>query len=331
MIYLDKNEYNGIGQGKEKQHRVGIVGCGGIGAIHFDSYIAEGLNVVALTDANISAAEKLSEKSAGAVVYKNCKELLDKADVDIISVCTPPVSHEDPVIMSLEHGVNVLCEKPLSYDINSAYKMRDAAKASKVLIMPAFRHRFIAANIKMKEIVSSGKIGDVVEFNNIFGGPAFNMEGKWFTKKEIAGGGCILDTNSHSIDLFRYIVGEVVEQHGVMHRHFTSTNVEDAGTLIVKAQNGALGCMSSSFVYGDGIAYIDIVGTKGRMIYDYFKSDKLSIKLKDDSEWTLLDVEGNIGFQEEIAHFAGAVEGKHPLGVTIDDGVRAMEIICSLY
>jgi predicted dehydrogenase len=311
--------------------KVGIVGCGGIARSHVASYQKKGLKISAVTDTSPEAAKKLAQET-GATIFKDFRDLLDNGKVDLISICTPPVVHEETTCYALGKGIHVLCEKPMAFDIPSAHRIQEAVNQSKAIFMPAFRHRFFPANITMREIIVSGKIGNVVLFNNIFCGPAFDMEKRWFTKKCIAGGGSLLDTNSHSVDLFRFLVGEVASQHAVMHRHFTTTDVEDAGILSVKAVNGAIGAMESAFVAGCGAAFIDIMGTKGRIYFDYFEPTKVKYRLTEDKEWTELSAPaGCCGFDEEIHHFIGAIKGEHPLSCTVHDGVRCTEIICSIY
>jgi predicted dehydrogenase len=219
----------------------------------------------------------------------------------------------------------------MAYDVAAAHRIRAAVEKSKAIFMPAFRHRFLPAIVALKNLLATGKIGDIVFFNNMFCGPAFAMEQRWFTKKSIAGGGCILDTSSHSVDLFRFLVGEIVSQNAVMHRHFKTTDVEDAGILSVKAVSGAVGAMESGFVAGCGMAFIDIMGTKGQIRYDYIDPEKLLYRLTQDKEWTVQTVEKSWGFAEEISHFVGAIKGEHPLACTVNDGVRCMEVISSVY
>jgi len=197
--------------------------------------------------------------------------------------------------------------------------------------MPAFRHRFLPAIVALKNVLVSGKVGEIVLFNNVFGGPAFDMEHKWFTNKSIAGGGSILDTNSHSIDLFRFLLGEIIGEKAVMHRHFKTTDVEDAGILAVKGANGALGSLQSSFLLGVGTAYIDVIGTKGQVKYDYLEPDRIRYRLTGEDEWQDMSVTPSDGFSEEIRHFLGAVAGEHALACTITDGVRVMEITNAVY
>jgi predicted dehydrogenase len=310
---------------------VGIIGCGGIARQHVEAYKKQGLTIAAVTDASPDAARKLADEIAGVAVFGSVAELLEKGDVDLISICTPPVAHEEAACAALAKGVHVLCEKPMAFDVASAHRMRDAVRTSKALFMPAFRHRFFPANIAMKAIIDSGRIGHVVLFNNIFCGPAAHMEHRWFTKKAIAGGGCLLDTNSHSVDLFRFLVGEIVEQNAMMHRHFKTTDVEDAGILCVKGVNGAIGAMESGFAVGSGAAFIDIIGTQGQVRFDYFEPAQIRYRLANDADWTIQTVAQTWGFEDEIRHFVGAIRNEHPLSCTVDDGVRCMEVICSVY
>jgi len=314
-----------------KQMRGGIVGCGGIARAHIAAFKENGVQCAALVDSNAEAAKKFAAELDGVRICKDYRELIDSIKPDMISICTPPLAHEEVAAYALKRKVHVLCEKPMAYDIPSAHRMRDAARASSALLMPAFRHRFLPANIMLRDIIASGEIGDVVFFNNIFCGPAFGMETKWFTKKALAGGGCLLDTNSHSVDLFRFIVGEIAQQQAVMHRHFKTTDVEDAGMLVVKSDRGALGVMESAFVAGAGEAFIDIIGTKGKARYDYTDGDKVRVRLTKDKDWTIRPVKKSSGFSEEVGHFLGAIEGKHKLSCTVDDGVRVMEVICGVY
>lgn len=310
--------------------KAAIIGCGGIAQFHANAYKSTGVDIIGITDASEDAAKKFAE-SFGAEVYPDYKAIVDQCKPDIISVCTPPAFHEEASVYALKHGVNILCEKPMAHSVESALSIKKAADEGKALFMPAFRHRFIPANIKLKEMLVEGKIGSIVVFNNTFAGPAFDMEGKWFTCKKIAGGGCLLDTSSHSVDLFRFIVGEITHQAGAVARHFESTDVEDAGILCVSTSTGALGNIQSGFVFGEGIAIIDIIGTRGRLIFDYMKGGNVKYRSAGDSDWTVIELPSSDGFKEEIEHFVGAIEGKHPLAITAVDGLRCAEVIFSVY
>ena len=313
--------------------RAGIIGCGGIALAHARGYISNEIKITALADINPERTTALAESAE----IKDCRSfdsaaaLLDSGLVDMVSICSPPAFHAETAIAALERNINVLVEKPLANTIDASKSIAAAAEKSQALCMTAFRHRFIPAIKEIKKMLDAGRIGPVVFMENIFCGPAFHQQHTWFTKKAVAGGGSMLDTSSHSVDLFRFLIGEVTEQHAVMHTHFTDTDVEDAAILTLKADNGALGTLTSGFVAGDGIAYIDLIGQNGRIYFDYTKLDEIRFKERDSEEWEVIPVERSYGFDKQIAHFAAAVSGREPLKCTVHDGVRAMEIICSNY
>lgn len=313
-----------------KAMRIGIIGCGGIAKSHAAAYKTNNASITAVTDLSKEAAEAMA-KETGAQVFADYKSLLDSGKVDAVSICTPPVSHEEVAVYALSKGINVLLEKPQAHSIESAKRINEAAAKSKAILMMAFRHRFIPANVKMKEMIDAGKIGKVVFFHNTFCGPAFHMKDKWFTKKSVAGGGCMLDTSSHSVDLFRFLVGEIAEQKAVMFKHFENTDVEDAAILSVKAENGAIGAFTSTFVAGDGIAYIDIVGQDGRLYFDYLKPEELKYKKRGGEGWEVIKVAAGWGFNEQVEHFLKAAAGEQKLAITAHDGLRDIEIIQSNY
>jgi len=311
------------------QQRAGIIGCGGIAKSHVNGYLANGVKVTAVTDVNPAAAEAFGQEF-GAEVFADRDALLASGRVDLVSVCTPPVAHEEAAIAALERKLHVLLEKPQAHTLASAVRIAQAAAASRAVLMLAFRHRFLPAIQTMKQLIADGRIGAPVLFNNIFCGPAFGMKDKWFSRKEIAGGGCLLDTSSHSVDLFRYLFGEVAEQHAVCNRVFEQTDVEDAAFLVLKSTGGVLGSIGSTWTAGSGSAFIDITGQDGRVRYDYFQAGELRI-IPRGGQWETISVQASNGFAEEIGHFLSAIAGTEPLACTAQDGLRAMQIISSTY
>jgi predicted dehydrogenase len=140
----------------------------------------------------------------------------------------------------------------------------------------------------------------------------------------------MLDTSSHSVDLFRFLLGEVAEQSALMSRHFEGTDVEDAAILLLKSTRGALGSLSSAFVAGDGSAYIDVTGQDGRLLYDYFQPDVLKYK-KREGEWQNLPVQPSDGFSEQIAAFCQCIQNDTLPPVPAEEGLRCLEVLFAAY
>jgi predicted dehydrogenase len=310
--------------------RAGIIGCGGIARSHVKGFQANGVEVTALMDVSEQALASMAADIAGAKCFDGYKALLDSGLVDLISICTPPVAHEEPAVLALARNIHVLLEKPLAHSVASARRIVAAAERSEALLMTAFRHRYLPALIKMREIIEAGEIGTAVYCHNTFCGPAFAMVDKWFSKHAIAGGGTLMDTSIHSVDIFRFLFGEVVEQSAVMHRHLEGTDVEDASILTLKSQNGVIGALTASWVAADGVAGIDVMGQEGRVVYDYDRPDQIKLR-RGKGEWEIVPVEASDGFDKEIAHLLRAIQGQETLSCTGEDGLKAVEIIQSTY
>jgi predicted dehydrogenase len=314
-----------------EQIRIGIIGCGNIARSHVDGYQKSGAPITAVTDIRPDAAEALARDLPGARVFPDHTSLLDAGVVDAVSICSPPDGHEAAALHALGRGVHVLCEKPLAHTLDAGRRMAAAAAQSRALFMTAFRHRFLPAIRKLKELIDAGRVGEVVLVHNCFCGPAEQLGKLWFGRKAVAGGGTLMDTSSHSVDLFRFLVGEIAGQHAVMHRHLEGTDVEDASILVVRAGTGAVGSLAASWVAGEGVATIDVMGRNGRLVYDYANGAEVRLKVRGAETWETIPVEFSWGFPEEIAHFLRAIRGEEKLACTAQDGLRALEVIQSTY
>lgn len=307
--------------------RVGIVGCGGVAVRHAAAWTNIGARVTALNDINLAAAENLAEHYPQSEIYADYLALLDSGKVDVISICTPPLTHEEVAIAALQRGVHVLCEKPLAHTREAAQAIAAAQVQSQAKFMTAFRHRFLPGVRKMKEWIDNGRIGSPVYMNNTFCGPAFFMKDRWFSKKSIAGGGCMMDTTSHSVDLFRFLFGEIAEQHAVTHTTLEGIDVEDSSVLIVKSQLGVLGSLTATWLAGNGVGEIRVMGTQGEIVYDYSSPEEVRIKVAGTADWEVCRVDYAGGFIEEVAHFVDVLTKNSRLECTLEDGLRALEVI----
>jgi len=311
--------------------RIGVIGCGGIASAHVAGYGEAGATITAVADTNGAAADNLAASLPGAKAFAESQALLESGLVDAVSICTPPACHEGAALAALSQGIHVLCEKPLAHTPEAARLICKAAQRGEAILMTAFRHRFLPAIVAMRQHIEGGTIGTPVHLQNTFCGPAFNMQERWFSKRSIAGGGCLMDTSSHSVDLFRFLLGEVVEQQAVMHQHFPNTDVEDAAILTVKSQTGALGTLCATWVAGCGVATLEVMGKSGRLLYDYAKPETLLLFKPGETEPTAITVAASSGFSEEVAQFLGAIAGTCEASPSGTDGLRAVEIIHGVY
>jgi len=310
--------------------KVGLIGCGGIAQHHIKGYQANQLSIAGISDPNAQALAAASTLLPDTKAFGDYLHLLDSGLVNAVSICTPPFTHREIAMAALERGIHVLCEKPLAQTLEEARRIAQAAQQSRACFMVAFRHRFLPAVVKLKEIITSGVIGEPVLFTNVFCGPAFSMKDRWFAKKSLSGGGTLMDTSVHSIDLFRFLIGEVAAQQALFHRCQPGIEVEDISVLSLKAVGGALGTASASWVAGEGVAMIEVVGQKGKVGFDYRGAPEVHLKAAGkDAE--IISVAASLGFAEEIACFAESIRKGELATCGAHDGLRALEIIEACY
>ena len=145
--------------------KAAIVGCGFIAQKrHIPSFLRLKKEVIltAVCDLNPQLAKEASNKFGVKKTYTNLSEMLSKEDLDIVDICTPPGSHVAVAVESIEHGCNVLMEKPMALNISDCDKMINAAKKSSVKLSVVHNQKFYPPFIKAQELVNSGAIGKVM-------------------------------------------------------------------------------------------------------------------------------------------------------------------------
>ena len=187
--------------------KVGIIGTGWIAESHIESYLQmPDVKIVAAADLIDGKAEKFMKRYGveGVHFYHDHKELIDnEPDLDAVSVCTYNTQHAAPAIYALEHGVNVLLEKPFTVTLDEAVEVMRAEKKSGKLLSIGFQPRG-DENMKMiKKIVESGDI----YYIQTGGGRRRGIPNSTFIEKSTAGIGALGDIGCYSLDMVLNAIG----------------------------------------------------------------------------------------------------------------------------
>lgn len=316
--------------------RIGVIGCGGIGAVHLRSWaqVADA-QVVAVCDADPTRASEAAAHIEGSRAHTVFREMLENEALDAIDICTPPNLHAPAALAAIEHGLPVLSEKPLARNPEEARLLVEAAEARGTLLMTAFCHRFHPPVEAVKALLDEGRLGRVVMFRNRFGAHFKGVETRWFSDRELAGGGCLMDTSVHSIDLFRYLVGEVTGVSGAFAT-FNSTlqitpgAVEDTAAILLRAEGGTVGVIESSWQTPFSANVVEVYGETGAAVIDYDR-DEARYQLEGDKGWNTIPPDKRDRFVEEVRHFAAVIRGEAIPRMTGRDGLRAVEVIHAAY
>jgi predicted dehydrogenase len=305
---------------------------GAIGRTHIATWKANGVSPVAYADA-VPAALKAAVAEHGGEGFHDGIALIQSGKVDIVSICTPPLFHRDLAIAAAEAGVAVLCEKPLARTAEDAEVIVDAVEWTGILFTVGFCHRFEPAIERLKAMIDSGELGDVMTFRNRFAGLKADAHSTWFGNPELSGGGVMADTSVHSIDLFRHLVGDAVDIHAMIStretEHGPAMQVEDTSLLTLKTAEGALGIIEASWRTPPGEWQVTIYGTKGEAVFDY-GTGILQMKRAGEPVEEI-ELEAGSRFEREFAHFIECWRGNAELRVTVRDGLAANSILDAAY
>ena len=195
-----------------KKIKVGIVGTGWIAEAHVANYLrCPDVEIVAAADLIEGKAEKFCKDNGieGVRCYPDHKSMIDAEELDAVSVCTYNRTHAECTIYALEHGVNVLLEKPMCVTLEEAVEICRAEKKSGRILSIGFQPRF-DENMKMvKKIVESGELGDVY-YIQTGGGRRRGIPtpyGTSFIEDKTAGIGALADIGCYSLDMVLNAVG----------------------------------------------------------------------------------------------------------------------------
>ena len=238
-----------------KMLRVAIIGTGAISPSHIKGYLSfkEECKIVALCDLYEEKADAVNKEfGLEAAVYTDYQQMLDEEELDLVSICTPPYTHADIAIHSLDKSVNVLVEKPMASSLEECDAMLEAAKRNKKKLSVVAQNRFTTPMMRLKHVLDSGLAGDIVHTqvdSHWWRGHSYYdlwWRGTW----EKEGGGCTLNHAVHHIDIFQWMNGAPDEITAITtNTSHDNAEVEDLSVAIGKYQTGALAQITSSVVH----------------------------------------------------------------------------------
>ncbi len=275
--------------GAAKQWRVAFAGAGAIvqrGHIPSFQRIAN-VQTVAVCDVNLARAQSVADEAGIPHVFGDYEQMLTQVQPDIVVIATPNVFHTPMSIAALEAGAHVLCEKPLALTYDDAKRMMATAAAAQRVLTVGTHYRWSTPMRAIKAHVDAGFFGEIYAARTVWqrraGIPGY---GSWFTIKELAGGGSLLDIGVHALDraLFLMNYPEPVTVSGALFAKFgprglglggwgsdiqkpgagARFDVDDLGWAFVRFANGA--ALQFQVAWASHMAeqfYTEIYGTDG--------------------------------------------------------------------
>jgi predicted dehydrogenase len=246
--------------------KVGFTGAGYIANIHAQAAQNQpNVELVAVVEKFSNKSEAFAEKFGVKFCYTSVEELLDEGTVDALVICTPNYLHAPQAIAALERGVHVMVEKPMAMNATEAETMITASQKSGATLMVAHCWRFDEDVLWLKE--QAGKLGKIIRTKS-YGVHTFWGPSGWFTQKEFAGGGAMVDMGIHALDTARFLLGDPqpVSVYARIGTYYKDIDVDDTGVIIVNWDNEAVSYIESGWwqPHSDGPeAATQLYGTLG--------------------------------------------------------------------
>lgn len=310
--------------------KVGFIGTGGVSKKHRES-IAEidGAALTAVYDLNTESSKKAAELS-GAEICQDVDELIDKSDT--VYILTPPHTHREIALKTLEAGKHVMCEKPLAISLDDGRAIAKAAKSSSAKFMIAFSQRFRESYRRMREIYRSGKLGQAITFyyRRMFGGGTYNPD-NWRYRPE-SSCGISIESLSHQIDLIRWSISEIETVYAKAVASFGELpDVDNNIHAVFGLQNGCVATLHVSWSSYLQLNTTGINGTEGTLLIngnDGMSHDEMHIRYRDNElEAIRLDepYDKDI-FKSENQHFINCIRDNVDPECSALDGLRALKV-----
>jgi predicted dehydrogenase len=246
--------------------RVGIAGYGVVGKRRHDCIRKrQDMQVVAVCDRNLSGGEQLSD---GVRFYHSYQDIL-REELDVLFVCLTNEIAPDVTIAGLQRGLHVFCEKPPGQNVEDISRVILCERANPELkLMYGFNHRYHDSVVEALRIVRSGEMGKVISLRGVYGKSkliTFNQP-DWRVRREIAGGGVLLDQGIHMVDLMRLFAGEFIDVHSFISNGHWGYDVEDNAYALMRTEDGIVAMLNSSATQWRHRFNLDITLDRGSVI-----------------------------------------------------------------
>jgi predicted dehydrogenase len=245
------------------------------------------------------SVEKAARELGWDEVSTSWQEVIQRKDIDLVDISTPGDSHAEIAIAAARAGKTVLCEKPLANSLADADAMLAAVEKAGVAHMVCHNYRRAPAVMLARQLIAGGQLGEIRHFRGTYlqdwiADPTFPLV--WRLDRTKAGSGALGDIAAHSIDLARFLVGEIAEVAGHLETFVKErplpdnpvrrgrVTVDDAATALVRFENGAMGTIEATRMALGRKNHnrFEINGSRGSLAFDLERMNELEVYLESD-------------------------------------------------
>lgn len=288
--------------------RIGLIGAGWMGKAHTNSFVNALLNFgpeygkpifEVVSDVSAEAAKKASETLGYAKWTTDWKEVVTDKSIDIVDIATPNAFHYEIAKAALENCKHVYCEKPLTLSSEQSLELAEIAKAKGVVNYVGYNNVMNPASCYIKELVDTGKLGDIVGFFGTYAQDSLldpNLPITWRHINKYSGSGALGDLGSHLLSVSQFVLGNIESVNATSKTIFkqrpaspgsltlAEVENEDIIAILTNYENGAVGTISSSRIAAGRKNYLtyEIQGTQGTVQYSLERMNEVNVYFTSD-------------------------------------------------
>ncbi len=298
-----------------KKLNIGVLGCANIAKrmlIPAILNLKEYFNLFGVASRDMATAENCAELFQ-TKAFEGYQSLIECADLDAVYIPLPNSLHTEWIEKALTKNLHVLVEKSLACDYADVLRLNELAKQKSLVLVENFQFRFHSQLTKIKEIVASGKIGNLRCFRSSFGFPGLPTETDIRYQKEL-GGGALLDTGAYPLKIAQIFLGLDIEVVAANLNFLPDKEVDIWGGAYVKQKNG---CLFGELAFGFNNFYqcnIEIWGSKGKLysnrIFTSPPGFEPTVELETAEEKEILTLSADNHFENMLKHFYELIQNK---------------------
>jgi len=322
-------------------YKVGIIGYGKMGQIRHQVISAfEDVQVQSIYD-----PEKVDTEIEKA---QNSDQIIENPEIDAVFTCTPNYLNKPLTIQSLKAGKHVFCEKPPAFTAKDIEEIRAVEKESGKVLMYGFNHRHHASIKYMKKLVDDKEFGKILWMRGRYGKSVDEtFYDNWRAKKELAGGGILIDQGIHMLDLFLHLGGNFDNIHASVSNLYWNLSVEDnVFATLENTKTGLAASLHSTMTQWRHLVSLEVFLEKGYLVLNGLKTSSntygdeiLTIaKNRSTAPAATWKDEKNITYhtdeswESELTEFFSAIKSNREVKLgNSSDALKLMKIIDKIY
>lgn len=320
--------------------RVGVLGSGSISDYHIQGLLEAGAEVAGIFSRSEEKVWRQAQRYGIGFASTRYQELLDRDDIPAVVIATPDFTHEEIAIAAARAGKAILLQKPMARNSSECLKIIAAARQSGAPLFVSFMHRYFPEIQATQDMLSQSALGRITMVRQRNATRGANWAA-WLYRKELVGGGVVMQLGIHGIDLLRHLFGEIRAVKANIATTTTERKLADGQTVMPDNEDLAL----ALYIFQDGVhavhemSYTEVAGTdRFRMeIYGergtaWLRTERGPLSISDgQAAWSVPELPpGDAGVRQH-SHWLAMLRGEQPTDSSAEDGLAAVRVAEAIY